>query len=105
MCIRDRSEVKALKAVFPQASTKPYVSSTKALTGHGLSLAGAMESAFSVLAMKRGFIPGSAHISKIDPACEGIAILKETLNEAPSVVMKNASGFGGANVSVLFKKV
>lgn len=103
--IGDISEVKALKAVFPQASTKPYVSSTKALTGHGLSLAGAMESAFSVLAMKRGFIPGSAHISKIDPACEGIAILKETLNEAPSVVMKNASGFGGANVSVLFKKV
>jgi len=103
--IGDVSEVKAIKAVFNQPNIKPLVSSTKALTGHGLSLAGAMESAFSALAIQKGFTPGSAHISKVDPACEGIALLKKTENTAPSIVMKNASGFGGANVSLLFKKV
>ncbi len=103
--IGDISEVKAIKAVFPQASTKPWVSSTKALTGHGLSLAGAMESAFSALAIKKGFTPGSAHISKVDQACEGINILQKTEAVAPRIVMKNASGFGGANVSVIFKQV
>ena len=103
--IGDVSEVKAIKAVFNQPNIKPLVSSTKALTGHGLSLAGAMESAFSALAIQKGFTPGSAHISKVDPACEGIALLKKTENTAPTIVMKNASGFGGANVSLLFKKV
>ena len=97
--------MKAIKAVFNQPNIKPLVSSTKALTGHGLSLAGAMESAFSALAIQKGFTPGSAHISKVDPACEGIALLKKTENTAPTIVMKNASGFGGANVSLLFKKV
>ena len=103
--IGDISEVKAIKAVFPDSVKKPWVSSTKALTGHGLSLAGAMESGFSALALKHGFMPGSAHITEVDPACVGIALLRKTETIAPSYIMKNASGFGGANVSFVFKKV
>jgi 3-oxoacyl-[acyl-carrier-protein] synthase-1 len=102
--IGDVSEARALRAVFPQARTRPLVSSTKALTGHGLSLAGAMECGFCALAIRSGFTPGSAHISRIDPECEGICIPRQTLPEAPGVVMKNSSGFGGANVVLLFRK-
>ena len=47
----DRSEALALKAIFTDTGARPYVSSTKALTGHGLSLAGAMEAAFCTLAI------------------------------------------------------
>jgi len=103
--IGDLSEIRALKAVFKNSPTRPAVSSTKALTGHGLSLAGAMEAGFCALALKEGFMPGSAHISRIDPACEGLNIIRATLPQRPSVILSNSSGFGGANVCLVFKSV
>lgn len=101
--IGDISEAKALKAIFTSSPSRPAISSTKALTGHGLSLAGAMEAGFCALAMKQGFIPGSAHISKLDPACAGLNIIRATLPQRPNVVLSNSSGFGGANVCLVFR--
>ena len=103
--IGDISEAKALKAVFRNSPTRPAISSTKALTGHGLSLAGAMEAGFSALAIKEGFMPGSAHITKLEPACEGLNIIRATLPHRPNVVLSNSSGFGGSNVCIIFKAV
>jgi 3-oxoacyl-[acyl-carrier-protein] synthase-1 len=102
--IGDISEVRALRSVFPSAAQRPWVSSTKALTGHGLSLAGAMETGFSVLAMREGFTPGSAHITRVDPDCEGVHLLREALPAPPATVLKNSSGFGGANVALLLRR-
>ncbi|MEN9404784.1 MAG: 3-oxoacyl-[acyl-carrier-protein] synthase 1 [Verrucomicrobiota bacterium] len=103
--IGDVSETKALKAIFKDSPSRPAVSSTKALTGHGLSLAGSMEAGFCALAMKEGFIPGSAHISQLDPACAGLNIIRATLPQRPNVVLSNSSGFGGANVCLVFRAV
>ncbi len=102
--IGDISEARALKAVFRDSATRPAVSSTKALTGHGLSLAGAMESAFCAVALKEGFIPGSAHIVNLDPECAGLNIIRATLPQPPQVVLNNSSGFGGANVCLVLRK-
>ena len=103
--IGDLSEAKALKAIFTDSPSRPAISSTKALTGHGLSLAGAQEAAFCALAMKEGFIPGSAHITNLDPGCAGLNIIRATLPQRPNVVLSNSSGFGGANVCLVFKAV
>lgn len=103
--IGDISEAKALRAIFKGNPSRPAVSSTKALTGHGLSLAGAMEAGFCALALKEGFIPGSAHITNLDPACGGLNIIRATLPQRPNVVLSNSSGFGGANVCLVFKSV
>ena len=102
--IGDISEARALKAVFPNGATRPAVSSTKALTGHGLSLAGAMETAFCAVALREGFIPGSAHIVNLDPACEGLNIIRAPLPHPPHVVLNNSSGFGGANVGIVLRR-
>jgi 3-oxoacyl-[acyl-carrier-protein] synthase-1 len=101
--IGDVSEARALRAAFAERGARPAVSSTKALTGHGLSLAGAMEVGFCALSMRRGFTPGSAHITRLDPECEGLNIIRSTLPQAPRVVLKNSSGFGGANVAILLR--
>jgi 3-oxoacyl-[acyl-carrier-protein] synthase-1 len=103
--IGDVSEARALKATFKDPARQPAVSSTKALTGHGLSLAGAMESGFCALAMREGFMPGSAHITQLDPACQGLNILRATEIRAPKIILKNSSGFGGANVALIFRNV
>ena len=83
---------------------RPAISSTKALTGHALSLAGAMETGFCALLMREGFTPGSAHITQLDPACEGLNVIRETVKVAPRVILKNSSGFGGANVALLLRR-
>ena len=97
----DLAELSALKSVFT-GDAKPKVSSTKALTGHGLSLAGALEAGICCLALREGFMPASAKIQQLDPACEGVSILTERCDEAPGAVMSNSSGFGGANVALIF---
>jgi 3-oxoacyl-[acyl-carrier-protein] synthase I len=102
--IGDVSEARALRAVFKESAPRVAVSSTKALTGHGLSLAGAMESAFCALALREGFIPGNAHLNKVDPECEGLNILRTTEERQANIVVKNSSGFGGANVALVFKR-
>jgi len=103
--IGDASECKALRAVFGEHAGRIAVSSTKALTGHGLSLAGAMEAGFCALGLRSGFMPGSAHIQNLDAACAGLNILRATENTAPRISLNNSSGFGGANVCVVMKRV
>lgn len=101
--IGDVAEIHAIRKVFGNGKI-PYVSSTKALTGHGLSLAGAMEAGFCCVAMQEDFIPVSAHITRLDPVCEGVPVVASPVEAAPRLVMKNSSGFGGANVCILFRK-
>lgn len=103
--IGDVSEARALRSVFKDAAPRVAVSSTKALTGHGLSLAGAMESAFCALALREGFVPGNAHLTHVDPECAGLNLPRTTENRPPGIVVKNSSGFGGANVALVFKRV
>jgi len=102
--IGDISEARALKALFGEALPRVAVSSTKALTGHGLSLAGAMESAFCALALRDGFIPGNAHLTRPDPECAALNLPRATEERAPRTVLKNSSGFGGANVALVYRR-
>ncbi|MBM3864696.1 MAG: beta-ketoacyl-[acyl-carrier-protein] synthase family protein [Verrucomicrobia bacterium] len=102
--IGDISEARALRTVFGPALPQVAVSSTKALTGHGLSLAGVMESAFCALALRHGFIPGCAHLRTVDPECAGLNLPRATEARPVRTVLKNSSGFGGANVAVLFRR-
>lgn len=103
--IGDVSEARALRSVFKEHLPRVAVSSTKALTGHGLSLAGAMESAFCALALRDGFIPGCAHLAKVDPECTDLNLPRATENRQAEFVVKNSSGFGGANVALIYKRV
>lgn len=100
----DRSECAAIRTLFGHRSAPPAVSSTKALTGHALSLSSIMEAAFCVLAIDRGFTPGSAHITDIDPAAAALYIPRQSLPTAPAIALSNSSGFGGANVALLFSR-
>lgn len=102
--IGDKSELKAIKAVFG-AGTTPVVSSTKGLTGHGLSMASALEAAICCLALKEQFVPGNAHLKSPDADAEGVKLPTVTEARAIRTALSNSSGFGGANVALLFGAV
>jgi 3-oxoacyl-[acyl-carrier-protein] synthase-1 len=99
----DASEIAAIKKVFTNGHV-PKVSSTKSLTGHGLSLAGAMETAFCCLALWEKFIPVSAHITELDPMCDGVPIVAQSIDEFPRIALNNSSGFGGTNVCLALRQ-
>ena len=100
----DRAEAIALRAIFTSQGAHPPISSTKALTGHGLSLAGAMEAAFCALSISEGFIPGAAHLEEPDPISAELNLPRTSLDVAPRLVLNNSSGFGGSNVCHLLRR-
>ena len=84
----------------------PPISATKSLTGHSLGAAGVQEAIYSLLMMNNGFICESANIETLDPAFEGIPIVRERRdNAALGCVLSNSFGFGGTNASVVFKRL
>ena len=100
----DIAESKAIASIFEESGNEPYVSSTKALTGHPLSMAGAMEVGFCLLALKEGFIPGQAHLQTPDESVADLNFPLESLSKQPSTILKNSCGFGGSNVSLVLKR-
>lgn len=101
--VGDMAEVKAIHKVFSDGKV-PQVSSTKSLTGHGLSLAGALEAGISTLAIHEGFMPVSANITELDPQCEGVPIITKSIDAKPHIAMSNSGGFGGTNVSLVMRE-
>jgi len=71
------------------------VSSTKALVGHTLGAAGALEECFCLLALERGFLPVQAATRDQDPECP--LRLVPSPEGRPAVAVNNSLGFGGAN--------
>jgi len=101
----DRAELLALKEVFLNGQgAGPVISSTKALTGHPLSMSGALEGAICCLALKEQFIPGSAHIEQLAPEADGLNIATNSSRVPLENAVSNSSGFGGSNVSLIFKR-
>ena len=101
----DRAEALALRAVgFADEGVETKVSSTKGLTGHGLSHAGVLEAAICVLCLAEGIVSGNAALREPDPICEGLALPTQTEPTDLRLVLNNSSGFGGSNVCHLFAK-
>ena len=101
--VGDAAEIRAIKRVFG-AGKSPYVSSTKSITGHGLSLAGTMEAAFCCLAFEERFTPVSANITELDPEFESVAVVSKPIDHAPRIAMTNSAGFGGTNVAAILRR-
>lgn len=102
--VGDVKELEALKEVF--GKDMPSISSTKSLTGHALGAAGVNEAIYSLLMMEEDFICASANIEELDPAAEGVPVVRQRIDNAGlKTVMSNSFGFGGTNATLVFQKV
>jgi 3-oxoacyl-[acyl-carrier-protein] synthase-1 len=102
--VGDTKELEALRTVFGVGQV-PKVSSTKSLTGHALGAAGVNEAIYSLLMMEENFLSASANISQLDPAAEGIPIVREREdNVTLNTIMSNSFGFGGTNATLVFER-
>jgi len=94
--VGDLKEMGAVREVF--GDRIPLISSTKSLTGHSLGAVGAQEAIYCLLMMQNDFVCESAHIETLDPAFEGLPIVRERKDGVRlDCVMSNSFGFGGTN--------
>ena len=99
----DIKELEAVREVFGDSS--PPISSTKSLSGHALGAAGVNEAIYSLLMMEHGFICASANVEQLDPAAEGMDIVRERRDGVRlDAVMSNSFGFGGTNATLVFER-
>ena len=98
----DLYETMAIKTVFKEHSSRLMVSSTKSMTGHLLGAAGAIESVFSVLAVRDGEIPPTINYVTPDPECDLDYVPNTARNRPIRYALSNSFGFGGTNSCLLF---
>jgi 3-oxoacyl-[acyl-carrier-protein] synthase-1 len=100
--VGDLAELGAIREVFGDAI--PSFSSTKSLSGHSLGAAGVHEAIYCLLMMERGFLAGSANIQTLDPAAEGMPVLRESVERRVDTIMSNSFGFGGTNATLVLRR-
>jgi beta-ketoacyl-acyl-carrier-protein synthase II len=102
--LNDRVETAAIKEAFGRHAYDLVVSSTKALTGHMMGAAGAMESLVAVKAVKEDCIPPTANLEEPDPDCDLDYAPGAARERRVEVAMSNSIGLGGHNACTMFRK-
>ncbi len=101
--VGDVKELEAIRAVFGDSGVA--IASTKSLSGHALGAAGVNEAVYTLLMMENNFIAASANIETLDPAAEGLNIVRQRIDNANiQTAVSNSFGFGGTNATLTFSK-
>ncbi|WP_312120958.1 beta-ketoacyl-ACP synthase I [Pantoea vagans] len=100
--VGDVKELGAIREVF--GDNTPYISATKAMTGHSLGAAGVQEAIYSLLMLEHGFIAPSINITSLDAAATGMNIVTAPMEKELTTVMSNSFGFGGTNATLTMRK-
>lgn len=102
--VGDELEVRAIHRSFGAHVKQLAVSSTKSMTGHLLGAAGAVEAAFSILAIRDQIVPPTVNLDHPGEGCD-LDFVPHTARKMPvEVVLSNSFGFGGTNGTLLFRR-
>ena len=103
--VGDIAEYKALQSALGSNLENIIVTATKSITGHLLGGAGAVESIFTILALKNKLVPPTLNLENKDEAINlNVYSEKMNLDTAGKVALNNSFGFGGHNVCLAFKE-
>ncbi len=104
--VGDVVETNAIKLVFKGQAQRLPISSTKAVHGHAMGAAGAMEFAASVMSLRSGQLVPTAFLQTPDERCDLDYIPLEARQvKNLHAVMSNSFAFGGSNAVLIAKGV
>ena len=97
--VGDSKELEAIREVF--GTSQVAIASTKSLSGHALGAAGVNEAIYTLIMMENNFIAASANIDNLDPAAEGLNIVRKRIDNVKiQTALSNSFGFGGTNATL-----
>lgn len=102
--LNDKYETIAIKRLFKESYKDILVSSTKSMTGHLLGASGSMEAIITLLSMENGIVPPNVNYKVKDEECDLNIVENEYISKKIKYALSNSLGFGGHNVSILFKR-
>lgn len=102
--LNDLMETKAVRSAFGEYADKLWVSSSKSMIGHLLGGAGGVEAVISVLSIRDGKVHATRNLEKPGEGCDLDYVPGATREKKLNVVISNSFGFGGHNVTLLFKR-
>ncbi|HEX2569831.1 MAG TPA: beta-ketoacyl-[acyl-carrier-protein] synthase family protein [Polyangia bacterium] len=100
----DAAETAAIRRVFGARTTRVPVSSTKSMVGHTLGAAGAVEAVVSLLSLRGGYLPPTAHLETPDPALDLDFIGPIPRTAQAETVLSSSFAFGGNNTVLVFQR-
>ncbi len=103
--VGDAAELAGISAVFAERGRDLSISSTKSATGHLMGAAGAIESVFSIEAIRHGMVPATLNLEDPDVGGQFDLVPRVARPKALRHVLSNSFGFGGVNASLLFSAV
>jgi nodulation protein E len=101
--VNDVTETKALHLAFGDHARRLAISSTKAMHGHTLGAAGALESAAAILALSTGILPPTIHFNECDPECDLDYIPNCPRKADVEYAISNSFAFGGLNAVLAWR--
>jgi 3-oxoacyl-[acyl-carrier-protein] synthase II len=94
----DVAETEAIKMVFGRHAARIPISATKALHGHLLGAAGALECLVSLLAMQHAVLMPTMHLDETDPQCDLDYVPNQARLLVPTrTMLSNSFAFGGSH--------
>lgn len=102
--LNDRAEAAAIHQVWGDRARQLPVSSTKAMTGHLLTAASAVEAVIVLLALRDGLAPVNLNYRHFDPECDLDIIVDVARPGSYQTAMSNGFGFGGQNASLILSR-
>jgi 3-oxoacyl-(acyl-carrier-protein) synthase len=101
----DATEARAISDLFGRHARHLLVSSTKAIHGHAMGAAGALETVATVLALSEGRIPPTANLVAADPDLPALDFVPDPGRKAPiEVALKSSFAFGGNNAVLVLRR-
>jgi 3-oxoacyl-[acyl-carrier-protein] synthase II len=100
----DSTETAAIKKALGQHAYQVAISSTKSMTGHLLGGSGGIEAVATVMAIANDLVPPTINLQNPDPDCDLDYVPNTSRKQTVTVALSNSFGFGGHNVTLVFKK-
>ncbi len=101
----DIAEAVAIRGALRADTDHAIVTGTKSMTGHLLGGAGAIESIFTIMALRDRIVPPTINLQDMDPQID-LDVAANTARELPSgdiAALNNSFGFGGHDVALVFR--
>ncbi len=95
----DAAEGKAIAELF----LRTPISSTKAMMGHSLGAAGAIEAVISLIALREEFLPPNINFRESDAELDLNIVANQSRPEKIRTILSNSFGFGGTNASIILR--